>query len=49
MPSSWKDILFNYDGQPTKEPTKGKPLEKWKGKRPIKDLVYKIDIGLTYE
>ncbi|RDL42170.1 Uncharacterized protein BP5553_02149 [Venustampulla echinocandica] len=42
MPSSWEDILFDYDGQPTKEPTKGEPLEKWEGKRPIKDLVFKI-------
>jgi serine/threonine-protein kinase SRPK3 len=45
MPGSWEvreDILFDYDGQPTKEPTKGEPLEKWEGKRPFKDLVYKI-------
>jgi serine/threonine-protein kinase SRPK3 len=42
MPGSWEDVLFDYDGQPTKEPTKGEPLEKWEGKRPIKDLVYKI-------
>ncbi|KAH8771344.1 kinase-like domain-containing protein [Hyaloscypha finlandica] len=27
---------------PTKEPTKGSPLEPWEGKRSIKDLIYKI-------
>jgi serine/threonine-protein kinase SRPK3 len=42
MPGSWEDTLFDYDGQPTKDPTKGKPLEKWEGERPIKDLVCKI-------
>jgi serine/threonine-protein kinase SRPK3 len=42
LPGSWEDILFDYDGQPTKEPTKGSPLETWEGKRPIKDLIYKI-------
>jgi serine/threonine-protein kinase SRPK3 len=42
MPSSWEDVLFDYNGQPTKEPTKGEPLEKWEGKQPIKDLIYKI-------
>ena len=42
LPGSWEFILFDYDGQPTKEPTKGSPLETWEGKRPIKDLIYKI-------
>jgi serine/threonine protein kinase len=42
LPGSWEDVLFDYDGQPTKEPTKGSPLETWEGKRPIKDLIYKI-------
>lgn len=42
MPSSWEDISFDYYGQPTKDPTKGEPLEKLEVKRTIKDLVYKI-------
>ena len=42
MPGSWEDTLFDYDGQPTKDPTKGELIEKWKGKWPIKDLVYQI-------
>lgn len=42
MPSLWEDILFNYNKQPTKQPTKGEPLKKWEDKQPIKDLVYKI-------
>lgn len=27
LPGSWEDILFDYDEQPTKEPTKGSPLK----------------------
>jgi len=42
LPGSWGDTLFDYYGQPTKEPTKGSPLEPWEGKRSIKDLIYKI-------
>lgn len=30
MPSSWEDTLFDHDGQPTKTPVKGKPLEKFR-------------------
>lgn len=29
MSGSWEDVSFDYDGQPTKELTKGEPLEKW--------------------
>jgi serine/threonine protein kinase len=42
LPSSWEDVLFDYDGQPTKDPTRGSPLETWEDNRPIKDLIYKI-------
>lgn len=42
MPLEWQDTLWDYDGQPTKDPSKGKRLEKWEGERSLKDLVYKI-------
>jgi hypothetical protein len=42
MPDSWANALFDYDGQPTSDPTKGEPLQKWNGERPIEDLVFKI-------
>lgn len=41
-PSSWGDTLFDYNGQPTKDPANGEPLHKWDRKRSIKDLVTKI-------
>lgn len=44
VPMLWEGTLFDYDGQPTTDPTKGEPLWKWKweNERPLKDLVYKI-------
>ncbi|KAJ8131911.1 hypothetical protein O1611_g1711 [Lasiodiplodia mahajangana] len=42
MPVEWQDTLWDYDGQPTKDPKKGKPLSKWSGERPLKDLVRSI-------
>lgn len=35
FPGSWGDTLFDYYGQPTKEPTKGSPFEPWEDKRSI--------------
>ncbi|KAE9379499.1 kinase-like protein [Stipitochalara longipes BDJ] len=42
LPGSWKDVFYDEYGYPTKEPTKGTPLEPWGDKRVIKDLIYKI-------
>jgi serine/threonine protein kinase len=42
LPGSWEDILFDYDRQPTKDPTKGSPLGTCEDERSIKDLTYKI-------
>ncbi len=42
IPGSWQDTLFDYDGQPTNDPAKGMPLEKWPDNRPLRDLVYNI-------
>ncbi|KAI1132257.1 kinase-like protein [Nemania abortiva] len=42
MPIEWQDTLWDYDGQPTKDPKKGKPLSKWQGERPLEDLVRRI-------
>lgn len=39
MPPEWQDTLWDYDGQPTKDPSKGEPLSKWEGERSLKDLV----------
>lgn len=35
IPDSWKNVLFDNDGQPTTDPTKGRPLELWGEKRPF--------------
>lgn len=42
MPTEWQDTLWDYDGQPTKDPEKGKRLSKWPGERSLKDLVRRI-------
>ncbi|KAG4428671.1 hypothetical protein IFR05_015846 [Cadophora sp. M221] len=42
MPASWEDSLFDSDGQPTKDPAKGKPVWKFTDKRPIKEQIYRI-------
>jgi len=42
MPREWQQTLWDDDGQPTKDPSKGEPLWKWEDERPLKDLVYKI-------
>lgn len=42
IPLEWQDTLWDYYGQPTKDPSKGKPLSKWEGERSLKDLVYRI-------
>jgi serine/threonine-protein kinase SRPK3 len=42
MPTSWEDTLFDSDGQPTKDPAKGKPVWKFTDKQPIKERVYRI-------
>ncbi|KAI1760345.1 kinase-like protein [Hypoxylon sp. FL1150] len=42
IPPEWQDTLWDYDGQPTKDPRKGRPISKWEGERPMKDLVYRI-------
>jgi serine/threonine-protein kinase SRPK3 len=42
MPLEWQDTLWDYDGQPTKDPSRGRRFEKWEGERSLKDLVYKI-------
>jgi serine/threonine-protein kinase SRPK3 len=42
MPASWEDMLFDSDGQPTKDLAKGKPLQRNTDRRPIRDWVYRI-------
>ncbi|KAJ8125294.1 hypothetical protein O1611_g8346 [Lasiodiplodia mahajangana] len=45
MPRKWKETTFWDDqGQPTKDPSKGRPLQHWWGgdKRSLQDMVYKI-------
>lgn len=42
IPSDWQQTLWDDDGQPTKDSGKGRPLSRWEGKRPLKDLVYQI-------
>ncbi|KAI0118844.1 kinase domain-containing protein [Nemania sp. FL0031] len=42
MPIEWQDTLWDYYGQPTKDPKRGRPLSKWPGERPLKDLVHHI-------
>ncbi|KAK0706813.1 kinase-like domain-containing protein [Lasiosphaeria miniovina] len=42
MPQDWEEILWDDDGQPTKDSSKGESLEKLEGKRPLKNLVYQI-------
>lgn len=42
MPPEWEDTLWDYDGQPTKDPSKGKPFDPWEGERSLRDLVYRI-------
>lgn len=45
IPCKWKDtILWDSQGQPTKDPSKGRPYEhRWEGdKRSLQDMVYNI-------
>ncbi|WEW58184.1 hypothetical protein PRK78_003652 [Emydomyces testavorans] len=42
MPREWQQILWDDDGKPTKDPSKGKLLCKWEGQRPLKTLLYQI-------
>lgn len=42
IPDSWKNVLFDNDGQPTTDPTKGRPLELWGEKRPSVNLIQGI-------
>ncbi|KAI0910675.1 kinase-like protein [Ustulina deusta] len=42
LPQEWQDTLWDDDGQPTKDPNKGKPFDPWEGKRSLRDLVYRI-------
>ncbi|RMD43857.1 hypothetical protein DV735_g1158, partial [Chaetothyriales sp. CBS 134920] len=44
MPLEWKDTLWDRDGWPTKDRTKGQPLEHgWNGpERSLQDIVYNI-------
>ncbi|KAH6854697.1 kinase-like domain-containing protein [Chaetomium sp. MPI-CAGE-AT-0009] len=42
MPDSWQHILFDHQGQPTRDPSKGTPLAKSTDRRPLRDLVYNI-------
>ncbi|KAI0536750.1 kinase-like protein [Xylaria digitata] len=38
LPLEWQDTLWDYYGQPTKDPKKGKPFGPWEGERPLRDL-----------
>ncbi len=42
LPDEWQHVLFDYYGQLTQDPEKGKPLPVWKDKRSLRDLVYNI-------
>jgi serine/threonine protein kinase len=42
MPPEWQDILWDDEGQPTKDPNKGHAFWKSEGAKPLKEMVYKI-------
>lgn len=44
LPDAWRDVLFDYEGQPTTDPEQGAPLKKPEVTyaRPLRDLVYGI-------
>jgi serine/threonine-protein kinase SRPK3 len=42
VPAAWEDVLFDSDGQPTKDTAKGEPIWKFTDKRPFKERIYKI-------
>ncbi|KAI0459496.1 kinase-like protein [Xylaria acuta] len=42
MPSTWQQTLWDGNGKPTEDHTKGTLLTKWGDERPLKDLVYQI-------
>src|SRR3569833_2662213 len=39
LPSAWKDTLFDYDGQPTKDQSKGSPIWKLPDAVPLRDWI----------
>lgn len=42
VPAAWEDVLFDSDGQPTKDTAKCEPIWKFTDKRPFKERIYKI-------
>jgi len=39
LPAEWGDVLFDYEGQPTRDPEKGAPFRELEEKRSLRGLV----------
>lgn len=42
LPAEWGDVLFDYEGQPTRDPEKGAPFRELEEKRSLRGLVDEI-------